>query len=80
MIIENDRNRILTINFSKNRSERRRLARRNKQFQYEAEYRQVLAECDGDVETAELVMAINSIPEFIKDPPLVCDKPELRLV
>ncbi len=68
------------IKFSRNSSEYRKLARRNKQFQYEVEYRQVLEECDGDVETAELVMAVNSIPGTDVDPPLVYGRPKLRLV
>lgn len=57
-----------------------RLARMNLQVQYEAEYRKVLEDCRGDVEGAELIMAIRRDPYLRGEESPAREKPELKLI
>ena len=58
-----------------------KLARKNKQFQYQTEYKRVLQECDGDVDVTELIMFLKKQePEFEKEPPVPGKRPELKLI
>lgn len=57
-----------------------RLARKNRQVQYDAEYQKVLKDFDGDEEWAESMMSLFRDPDWDTGPPLACKKPELKLV
>ena len=47
-----------------------KLARKNKQFQYQTEYKRVLQECDGDVDVTELIMFLKKQGPNSKKNPL----------
>jgi hypothetical protein len=57
-----------------------RLARRNRQVKYDAEYQKVLKDFDGDEEWAESIMVLRRDPFFDTEPPLACEKPELKVI
>ena len=58
-----------------------KLSRKNKQFQYQTEYKRVLQECDGDCVTTELIMSLMKIdPRYNIEALLPGERPELKMV
>jgi hypothetical protein len=57
-----------------------RLARMNRQVQYDAEYQKVLKDFDGDEEWAESIMTLRRDPECVTGPALARGRPELKLI
>ena len=58
-----------------------KLARKNKQFQYQTEYKRVLQECDGDGVTTELIMSLMKIdPRYNREALFPGECPELKMV
>jgi hypothetical protein len=57
------------------------LVRKNRKIRYQTEYKRLLQECDGDVITTELIMAIMKIePGYNRKTLLPDERPEFKLI
>ena len=57
------------------------LARKNRKRQYQADYKRVIEDCDGDIGTTELIMSLMKIdPRFNREALLPDKRPELKIV